>query len=352
MSTSLTTAEGTWAVLPMGYLDQPLNTFWQLFFRAPGAAGWSDQVQATAVATNGGLVLASAGQSLAVGILPSRDLTFSPLISTLDGGKTWSNGLIDARLAARPAALATSPSGGAVAVVGAGGQTSVLTASGILSSWRTLTTQGDLAGSAAGRTCGLRSITSVALASAATMVGGSCSQPGVIGIFASAPSGWRLISPPLPTEVARDDVEVLSLQVSSAGLAALLAVGAPGGTSLLVASSGDLGASWSTSEPLRLGAGESVASFGPSAGASGYFVLLGQTSGLEDLEVLSGTGAAWSQLPPPPAATATVAFLPGSGVDALAASDTTLTVWSLGPTATAWAKSQTIAVPIEFGSSS
>ena len=41
LATSIETSAGTWAVVPMGHLDQPLNTFWQLFFRASwrGTAG-------------------------------------------------------------------------------------------------------------------------------------------------------------------------------------------------------------------------------------------------------------------------------------------------------------------------
>ncbi len=103
----------------MGHLDDPLNTFWQLFFLPPGGRSWSNQVEATAVATNGGLVLApSAGRSLAVGIRPSNQLTFSPVIATANGGRSWSNGLIPQGLAASPDALAAGPSGQAVALVG------------------------------------------------------------------------------------------------------------------------------------------------------------------------------------------------------------------------------------------
>ncbi len=85
LATSVQTSAGTWATVPMGNLQQPLNTFWQLFFRAPGAASWSNKVEAAATATNGGLVLASAeGRSVIVGIRPSARLTFSHLITTSD----------------------------------------------------------------------------------------------------------------------------------------------------------------------------------------------------------------------------------------------------------------------------
>jgi hypothetical protein len=85
---------------------------WQLLFRPAGTASWSDQVESTATATNGGLVLASAGgRSLIVGVRPAEDFTFSPLISTDDAARSWSNGLLTDGLAAHPDALATDAAG-------------------------------------------------------------------------------------------------------------------------------------------------------------------------------------------------------------------------------------------------
>ena len=139
MATSVQTSDGTWATIPMGRLDDPLNTFWQLLFRPAGGASWSNQVEATATATNGGLVLASPGdRSLVVGIRPSVGLTFTPLLSTSDAARSWSEGLITAGLAARPAALATDTGGQALALVGAGDDAEVVTNVGGISSWRTL----------------------------------------------------------------------------------------------------------------------------------------------------------------------------------------------------------------------
>ena len=118
LATSVQTSDGTWATIPMGRLDEPLNTFWQLFYRPDGSVPWSNRVEATATATNGGLVLASAGPSLLVGVRPSVDLTFTPLISTSNGGRSWSDGLVAKELAARPDALATT-AGHALALVNA-----------------------------------------------------------------------------------------------------------------------------------------------------------------------------------------------------------------------------------------
>ncbi len=60
----------------------------------------------------------------------------------------------------------------------------------------------------------------------------------------------------------------------------------------------------------------------------------------------------WDQLPAPPKTTATVAFLRGGTVDALAVKRAVLTVWALSPGTTRWAKAQVLNVPIQFGSSS
>jgi len=58
-------------------------------FRPPGAALWSDRASALAVATNGGLVVAThSGRSLAIGIRPTNHLDYSPLIVTLTA-RSW-----------------------------------------------------------------------------------------------------------------------------------------------------------------------------------------------------------------------------------------------------------------------
>ncbi|MGA8015181.1 MAG: hypothetical protein WCB85_04605, partial [Candidatus Dormiibacterota bacterium] len=124
--TSITTSQGTWVTLPMGDLSQPANTFWQLFYQPTGGTKWSDQISGTAVATNGGVVLASAGgPALIAAILPSGNLTFSPLATTSDAGKTWSDDLVDAALAPRPDALATGSGGQALALVSDHGRTDI-----------------------------------------------------------------------------------------------------------------------------------------------------------------------------------------------------------------------------------
>ncbi|HTT90528.1 MAG TPA: hypothetical protein VMF65_13335 [Acidimicrobiales bacterium] len=349
MATSVRTSDGMWATIPMGNLDQSRNTFWQLFFRPTGAVSWSDQVQATATATNGGLVLASGeGKSLIVGVRPSQGLTFSPLISTSDGARSWSDGLITEALAARPDALAADAGGQVLAVVDAAGGGQVLTADGGLSTWRRLATQRWLS-TGVGRECGVNLITAVGFRAGQPLIGATCSRPGVVGLFSYRSGAWRLAGPALPSSLDLGSVEVLALEPGGARPSALLAVG-QGHRARLVAAWSAAGGHWSTSPPLTLGPDEHLVSLGPAPGA-GIFVLLSSASGRESLAVSRPSGA-WQQLPSPPGGTETVAFGTGQPVTALAASATVLTVWSLRSSSGLWVKTQVTSVPIQYGSSS
>jgi hypothetical protein len=351
LATSVWTSAGTWATIPMGRLDEPLNTFWQLMFEPATGAPWSNQVKATATATNGGLVLASArGRSLIVGVRPSVDLTFTPLISTSDAARSWSDGLVNQALAARPDALATDGGGQALALVDERGVARVLASTGDLSAWRTLTTAHALAAGGPGRSCGLGSLTAVSYLAAQALVGGSCAKPGVVGIFAQRDGAWRLSGPDLPPPLSRGRVEVLSLGGLKAGAYGLLAVVRGDKTDLVAAWSGP-GGRWATSLALPFAADEHVASFGPAEGR-GLFVLLQRSPGGDELFVAGGRGTGWRQLASPPSRTATVAFGTAAPADALVASGTKLTIWSLGAGARSWAPAQVIRVPIEYGSSS
>jgi hypothetical protein len=336
----------------MGHLNQPLNTFWQLFFRPSGSLTWSDKVEATATATNGGLVMATAaGQPTIVGVRPANLLHFSPLISTTNG-QSWSNGVLQAGLAASPSALSAISDGHTLALVNSGLHARVVTDNGSLSNWRTITSAQQLASSTVGKECGLLSLTSVVSLDGDAMVGGNCNRNGVVGIFAERTGKWRMDSPALSGSLRRGRVQVLSLGATPAGLAALLGITGKSGTSLAGAwttGSGD----WSVSSPLALGSNEHLISFGPANG-NGIFALTASSSGTRRLAVVSSSGLAWQQMPSPPSNTATIAFAqaPGSTTDALAAHDTTMTVWTLDATASQWDKNQVLRVNIEFGSSS
>jgi hypothetical protein len=400
LATSVDAGGGTWATVAMGDLNQPLNTFWQLLFRPDGSGSWSDRVEATAVATNGGIVMATGAGSLIVGVRPSHDLTFSPLISTTDAGRSWSNGLLDQGLVARPQSLAEGPGDSALAIVAAHGGAQVVRNTDNLSSWQPMATAHALASAAGGRACSPGALTSVGYLSSAPVIGTSCEQPGVAGVFVDHSGTWRLAGPSLPAQPGH--AEVLGVMPSQAGgLAALLGLssgGAAGGGARISARAGGTGnptsttgamslvaawatansatPEWRTSAPLGLGQGGRLASFGVAPG-TGIFALVAGATGRMQLAVAkapstgapstgapstgapsTGTSGAeasppvWEHLPAPPRATATVAFLPGGTVDALAVQSTVLTVWALSPGSGAWVKSQVLHVPVQFGSSS
>jgi len=349
----------------MGNLGQTANTFWQLFFRRDGARSWSDQVQATATATNGGLVLAAADQSLLVGVRPSEMLTFTPLISTADVGRSWSTGLISQGLASRPTALAMAPGGGALALVNGPRGPEVLESTGNLSSWHALVTGNALARSPLARACDPGPLTAVGYAPATTsrsaagatpaspVVGTSCRRPGVVGIFEELDGTWPILGPTLPP--GSGQAQVLGLFPTGERLAALIGLSGgrdagAGGTSLLAAWSGTR-EPWASSAPLLVAKGDRLLSYGATPTGS-LFVLVAEPGGEDELAVAAATSTGWQQLPAPPPGTTTVAFGPGSTVDALAAGRTALTVWQLANDVGTWGKLQVVNVAIQFGSSS
>ncbi len=282
LATSVRASGGTWATVAMGDLGQPLNTFWQLLFRPDGSASWSDRVEATAVATNGGLVLAGGGQALVVGVRPSNLLTFSPLIATTNAGRSWSNGLLGQGLAPRPAALATAPGGQALAIVQGRGGATVVRATGNLLSWQPVTTAHALGSGSSGRACDPGAVTAVGYLSSAAVVGASCGRPGQAGIFVQKGSTWQRGGPAIaPGFRAGRSPRPRSRRGRAGGVIGLSRAGSTGGapattqTSLIAswASPSGPGASgkWRSSTPLSLGTGKGLVSFGPTA-SGGIFV--------------------------------------------------------------------------------
>lgn len=350
LATSVRTAAGTWATLPMGHLDQPLNTFWQLLYRPAGGGPWSNQVEATAEATNGGLVLASPqNQGLLVGIRPSYLLEFSPLLETADAGRSWSTGLVPAGLAASPGALAAASPGQALALVSAHGGAQVLASTAGINSWRTLTSQAALAATPAGRRCGLGAVTAVSYFEGEPLVAGSCASPGVVGMFAERAGVWRLLPVSLAGPLDRARAEVLGLQSEAGELRALVGLSTGSQSELLAV--WWAGGRWGGSQPLSVPAGAALTSLAPAA-ANGIFALLTGGGHPPQLALASRPGAPWQALPAPPAGIATVAAGAAGSVEALAVSHgNVLTVWSLPPGSHAWARRQTLDVQILYGSS-
>jgi len=341
LSTSLVTAQGTWAVAVMGGSAASHDNFWQLFVRPTGASHWT-LVTPEGVADNGGLVATggAGGASLLVGFRPSQGLSFSPLAASGDGGKNWTPGLLDADLADVPDALAVAPSGQALALLHDGSiDEAASAAAAAAGQWSSLTTLGALAASAPGHACGLAAVNAVSFGLDDTpMAAGSCLRRGVAGVFADSGGTWQAAGPGLPAAFGGDQVQVLGMASAPGGTAVLMTAG----TALLAAWSGASG--WTVSAPTATGA--VVASgFGP---AGSVWALLGGRRA----EVISRAGGSWRALAGVPAGTQALAPATGGGYDALAVSGSRLSVWQLTPTTGGWARVQVIDVPIQYGTSS
>ena len=334
LSTSLVTAQGTWAVAVMGGSASSHNNFWQLFVRPANASRWS-LVTPEGVADNGGLVAAGASTSLIVGFRPSQNLAYSPLASSTDTGKNWTPGLLDAGLADTPGAMAASPSGRTLALLQDGTIAAAPTAGAAAAGqWTPLTTRNVLAASAPGRSCGLTSVVAVSFGpNNHPMAAGSCARPGVAGVFTDTGGTWRSAGLALP---GKDTVQVLGLAATTGGNVAVLAAG----NSLFAAWWN--GTRWTVSAPVTAG---TVRALGFGADGSAWLLLGGGRA-----ETIGGTGGPWQALPPVPPGTATLAPGTGGAYDALAVSGSRLTVWRLAQGA--WAKVQLITVPIVYDSSS
>jgi hypothetical protein len=342
LTSSVTAAGGTWALLPM-------DGFWELFLLPNGGGAWSLRTP-PGVADNGGLVVsAGSPSSLLVGFRPSQNLKYSPLATTGDGGQTWTPGIFPGALARGPDALAAS-SGGRLLVVSQDSDDTVWTGPAPGGSWARLTGLAALAHAPGVRTCDPAAVTAAAFTASGTpVVGTRCRHHGAVGIVALGTDGPRLAGPTLSAALRSATVSVLRLSTTAGGLAALLSVQA-GSRSFLLAAWEQGEGSWTVSPELRIGGG-SVAStlLGPG---SSLGVLLAGTGPKPVPEMISGPGSSWVRLPPAPEPASVIAAGVGGDVDALGTSGQRLEVWRLPAGTRSWAKSQTLKVPIQFGSSS
>jgi hypothetical protein len=318
LATSLDTARDSWAVVPMA--ANP--AFWQVFVRPANSPAWQ-LVTPQGVADNGGLIAAGAGGSLTVAVRPSQALKFSPLATTDSGGAQWSTGLIDAGLAATPDALAATGSQ-LLALLGDG---TILASPDAGTTWRTLARAGAIAGSPAGRGCGVVGVTDVSFGTTEgeVLAAGTCGAAGT-AVFSHSASGWQRVSLPVPGRVVRMMPGVV-----------------------LVASGTRLYTAWETATGWPVSAAltaSGVAASGTLAPGGAWVLLPGRRAA-----TISGPGQPWHSLPAVPAGTAVLAAGPGGAVDALAVSGGKLTVWRLAAAAAGWSTTQTINVPIQYGSS-
>jgi hypothetical protein len=338
LATTMTVAGGgTWAIVAMGGSAADENRFWELFTRPAGSTKWVLDTP-PGVADNGGLVASGSGGALTVAVRPSQGLTFSPLATTSDNGKTWGTGLLDAAVAAVPDALATR-GGNMLALLDDGAIDQAGAAGAGLTR---LAAPGAVAASAAGRQCQAAALTAVAYTASGTpLAAASCARPGTVGIFARTGGTWQAAGPAAPGGAP---VRVLRLAGTPTGDLALLASGTGSAASLLGAWTSD-GTHWTTSVPLSTGTRQVLAD-GTGPGGSAWVLLTGGRA-----ETIAGPGAAWQQLPAPPPGTAALAAGPGGTTDALSVAGASLTVYQLTPAGT-WNRTQAVTVPIQYGSSS
>ena len=364
LTSSVSSPSVTWAALAMGNLHDPVNTFWQLVTLS-GGSHWTVTTP-PGVASNGGLVVSPGeGSSAVAGFLPSQDLTISPLAATSDGGTDWSTGVLLSGLAAVPDALVSPGGGPAIALVrGAGG--TVVTSGGGLVSWQRLVTTHSLTDQPSTSSCGVTKITAVATGSfdspagvgsgassvprptgTNAMVGATCARGRRPGLFVSTGGHWVQVGPTLPVGTA-NPVQVVRLSGTSTGVAALVSTGSGSHASLYALWSSAGSRTWTTSPGLVL-SGRAVDAAGTTP--SGGFVVSAARAGRRQSvwEVQPTTGG-WESLGVTPAGTSSVVATPTGGYDALVVHSSVLDVFALA--GGLWQHSQTLRVPIQYGSSS
>jgi len=357
LTTALTTAATAWATIPMGAPSGP-NQFWQLFTLTGPGGSWTLRTP-PAIATNGALVLAGpGGQTLITGIRPSLDLGFSPVTITRDGGGTWASLSPEPGFANVPDALAAAPSGGLIAL---DANQAVQAAASQQASWSALTSGKAVAATAAGRRCGLARLTAVAYTPAGSpMLAGICGRAGTAGIFARQDGTWQLAGPALPAALSGRPVQVLRLTQAGDRDVALLQAGTGPSAGLLAAWTGD-GRTWTLSQPFGLSGAHAVsASFGADgavavvlSGGRAVTISAPASDTSRPGATASPSSAGWHSLPALPAGQAVVLALPAPGTtDLLAATGSVLTAWQLSGQPARWTRTQTVKVPIQYGSSS
>lgn len=333
-----------WAVVAMGGSAASHENFWELFARPGGSTQWR-LVTPAGVASNGGLLIATAGAGLLAGFAPSQDLRFSPLaaITTPTGAWTQNTSPVSPGLAREPDALASDSTGSLLALTSAG---TVLRGAESGATWTRLTSLRALAATPAAQSCGLAALTAVAFAAdGAPLIAGRCTRKGAVAVFRSVPGGWRSTGPALPAWIAADRITVLGLTTQAGRTTAVLEAQARRSASAVVAWLPAGASGWTLSPPAGLGNGTPrSADLWPGGGAA---LVLPDGTG----QTIAGPGTAWQSLPALPRQTATLALGPAGQFQALAVAGDRLTIWQLAAATAEWRAAQQITVQIPYGSS-
>jgi hypothetical protein len=181
--------------------------------------------------------------------------------------------------------------------------------------------------------------------------GTRCSSGDRAGVFEYDGSSWREVGPKLAALGAHASRSVLLLETSANGINAVVATSSSATTHLLVAHSSMKGTAWTTSPSLRLPLSASIISTG-SFGASGVYVVWRNRNGGVFAAISTGAGR-WSVLPALPGEAETIALPEGdpTTIDALGGHHSTFFVWRLDARLSRWQQTETLSVPIIYGSS-
>jgi hypothetical protein len=346
---SVTTSDASWAVVLMGKNDGKHDLFWQLFRLDSSTGRWS-LATPRGVADNGGLSVAAGATDggLLVGFETSQALGYSPLALTNDNGTTWTPGGLTQPIISAPSSVALGPDDSAAALE-AGAQPAVVTRSGSLTDWKSLISLRHLESLGAAKPCEVDMLTAAAFDSSGDIVTGvSCRRTGVSPVLVDTHGRWTRAPIPVPVPLAGAALRVLRLGSMGPAVGGLVAgtKGRQVAVEAIWATSGR--GPWAVSHLLELGSSTVVAS-GTGPGAT-QFVLIRHNDVLK-AEVVGGPDQNWHALPALPPGAVTVAYSPSGSVSALAVRQATLTVWHLAEVGQSWTQTQSIVVPIAYGSS-
>jgi hypothetical protein len=410
LATSLSSASGSWALLPAG-ASSGEEHFWELLHRGAGSSHWS-LATPPGVQDNGGLAIAAAGYTLLAGFLPSYNLHFSPLALTTNGGTSWTPTPVPlpSGLTGVPDSLALDSGGTTYALLANGGG-EIVVGNTRGDEWRSITNARALVTTPSApsartsttprtpsttprtpvtprtpsttprtpvtprtpsttprtpvtprtttapstptstpiaRGCGLTSIDAIAsLSPDGVLAGGTCTKAGQIGEYAYAQGGWRAAAPPTPAALRGIPGKVLWLTSSGATTLTLVDFPSPSQNTLLAAWSSDGGHRWSESPPLAMGSREDLIAAGP-APHDKTFLLLSTPHG-NRLRIGAPT-TAWRATPRPPEGTATVVVGGNGEIDALAAHVYNIVDWRLVGTPGAWHSVGTLRISVSTSS--
>ncbi len=295
LATSFATQGKAWAIVAMGHLDDPVDTFWQLLVRPTGSSRWQ-LATPPGVASNGGLVASIIPPAMVTaGFEPSIDLHFSPLAQQSGPAAAWSPGVLPGGLALTPDALAASSAHRYLALLSAGGGR-VVASTGDLSTWSTVTSIRGLAVVPAASACGITTLTAVAFgAGGADLVGAACARGSRAGIFESVGGSWQAIGPAVPGPP--EPTRVLRLVDTPAGISALVSSDTAGSRTLYALFNADGSRTWTVSGALRLDRA-AITSTGVTP-AGGLIVTTGGADGERSASFVGPSGRGWQPLARP-----------------------------------------------------